>query len=356
MSIGDDGTTIPKQLPVTNLLAENSFGAIDISLRRLLTNSVRCVSDRLMIRSAGHMVYGTSAARDVRKLIPEVDAIQRAFDDRQKQKKIDSVTALAGKASSYQKRKLEYLEACKEHSGPFSNPHDIDEFLARCKAENRTRAYMKKAFKSEVNFARETYTKRPKTDDAFRIRDRTTNKDLSPEQYAQNLRTLFTNILAVAEVPTESVRGAIHKAVAAAGIGYLDSQSTPTVMASPTVENTCSIDSPPSFSINGNNFFINDFVAIAVVSDEQNKAWQLGMIDSLVDDCHASVSFFIPVPGRMGQKRVAFFAPEEEQVIIPTNSFIPLHPKVDRGKLNDTDVYIVSNHEDIDEVVPHILV
>ena len=31
---------------------------------------------------------------------------------------------------------------------------------------------------------------------------------------------------------------------------------------------------------------------------------------------YCNFSFFIPVPGRMGQKPVAFFAPEEEEQVI----------------------------------------
>ena len=314
------------------------------------------------------MIYGTSAAREVKKLIPEVESIQRAFDERQKQKKIDSLTALKGKASSYQKRKLEQLEACKEHDGPFSKPDDVTKFLARCEVEKRSAMYVKRALKSEVIYARETYTKRPKTDDAFRIRDRTTNKDLSSDQYALNLTTLFSNILAVAEVPSNIVKGAIHKAVAAAGIEFLGTEcphsvSSPTEadLAQPSVDAlaaqppvagsvvqpavaspsriTCSIDSPVPISNPDHTFFIHDYVAIATVDDRGSKSWKLGTIDS-VDDT-AKVSIYIPVPGRMGENRVD----------IPTNSFLPISPNVCQSKLNSEDVYIVSNHEELDEVL-----
>ena len=84
-----------------------------------------------MIRSAGHLVYGTNAARDVRKLIPGVESIQKAFDESQKQKKIDSLTALTGKANLYMKRKLAALEACREFGGPWTNPTHVDDFIAR---------------------------------------------------------------------------------------------------------------------------------------------------------------------------------------------------------------------------------
>ena len=158
-----------KQLPVTNLAAENSFGAIDIALRRLLTTSVRCVSDRLMIRSAGHAVFGTSAAREVKKKLPEVELIQKKFDDDQRERKIAAMTALTGKVSLYEKKKLEILDACKEHGGPFTKPEDIDQFQARCVAEGRNITYQKKALKAEVVHKRETFTKCSKTNNNFLI-------------------------------------------------------------------------------------------------------------------------------------------------------------------------------------------
>ena len=343
------------------MAAENSFGTIDINLRRLLTNSVKCVSDRLMIRSAGHMVYGTSAARDIKKLIPEVDSLQKAFDDEQKQKKIDSVTALKGKVHLYQKRKLLLLQACKAHDGPITNPNDVDKLIDRCREEKKPDTYIKKALKAEVTYARETYTKTPKTDDTFRIRDRLTNKDLTIEQYALNLKTLFSNIMAVATVPAEVVKGAIQRAVFHAGIEFISTEDTmqeagasnTDLGPSATESNpdlTCLIDSP-SFSINGFTVFISDYVAVGVVDEDGKKTWRLGMIDGVGSE-GAKVSFFIPVPGRMGVNRIVFFGPnEDESFDIPTNSFLPLAPNVETSRLDAKEVFVVQNHEELDKVL-----
>ena len=360
-----------KQLPVTNLAAENSFGCIDIALRRLLTTSVRCVSDRLMIRSAGHAVFGTSAAREVKKLLPEVEAIQKQFDDDQKKQKIASMTALTGKVSLYEKKKLEILDACKQHGGPFTKPEDIDHFQARCIAEGRSVAYQKKAYKAEVVHKRETFTKCPKTNNNFRIRCQTTKKDLTPQQLATNLKTLLSNIMAIAEVPNAVVKDAIQKAVVAAGIDFilnenLESEAQPSVdvLAQPSVavqqaagglpDTTCLVDSPNLKVIN-DQFFLNDFVAIATVDSQAKKTWSLGMIDDYNGKDIASVSFFKPVPGRMGENRVAFFGPEEEEEIdVPTNSILPLAPSVNESVLNGEQVFIIENHEEIDELVEKI--
>ena len=81
------------------------------------------------------------------------------------------------------------------------------------------------------------------------------------------------------------------------------------------------------------------------------------MIDGYDGKDIASVSFYQPVPGRMGEKRVAFFGPEEEEEIdVPTHSFLPLAPRVNESVLNGEQVYIVENHEDLDDVVKEISV
>ena len=276
------------------------------------------------------------------------------------------MTALKGRASLYQKNKLAQLEACKEHDGPFTKPDDIRNFLVRCTAGNKSSAYVKKALKAEVSFARENYTKRPKSDDVFRIRDRTTNKDLTPDQYANNLTTLFSNILSVAEVPFPLVRGALEKALSTAGLDFVTSECSEVAAApseasreeSPSVANpsnlTCSVDSPAPIHVNRKDYFIGDYVSIAV-SSEEGKTWQLGMIDDFPDSKIARISFFIPVPGRMGDKRVAFFPPvEDEEKDIPTNAFLPLSPKIDGVTMDGRDVYVVSNHEQLDAVLMEV--
>ena len=55
--------------------------------------------------------------------------------------------------------------------------------------------------------------------------------------------------------------------------------------------------------------------ATATVDSQAKKTWSLGMIDDYNGKDIASVSFFKPVPGRMGENRVAFFGPEEEEEI-----------------------------------------
>ena len=273
----------------------------------------------------------------------------------------------------YQKKKLAMLEACKQHGGPFSKPNDIHEFLARCKAENQNESFIKKALKSEVTYARETLTKRPKTDDAFRIRDRTTNKDLTSEQYATNLDSLFSNILAKANVSFDVVRGALQKAVTAAGIEFVStdsveiaeagpSEASPTNIAEPSAAEpsaaTCSLQSPVStpLILNDTPFYINDFIAIGLVNSQGQRSWCLGMIDDEPMPDETKVSFFVPIPGRMGENRVAFYEPMEDALVVPTNSFLPLPPTVNQSLLDSKTVFIVVNHEDLDQVLVELSV
>ena len=179
------------------------------------------------------------------------------------------------------------------------------------------------------------------------------------------LVSLFSNILSIAEVPSQVVRGALEKAVSTAGMEFLTCDATaveaaPSV-ASPEVSNqvespigiTCSIDSPP-VPINHNEFFISDFVAIAMNNDG-GKTWQLAMIDEFLNSSMAKLSFFIPVPGRLGDKRVAFFPPiEDETVDIPVTAFLPLLPLVTSGTIESNDIFSVNNHEELDEVLKEV--
>ena len=225
----------------------------------------------------------------------------------------------------------------------------------------------------------------PKASELFRIRDKTTGKDMTASQYALNLKTLFSNIMAVASVPADAVKGAIQKAVTHAGIEFMSAHdeddavaspgsghgsepseavmvvSEPTVVSSseapsvansqerPSVANSqtaCSIDSPA----NEIPFFIHDYVAVGVTNGEDEKTWRLGVIDEL-HSTGAKVSFFVPVPGRMGENRVVFFPPiEDEAYDIPTNSFLPITPTVATSSLDSKEVFVVQNHEEIDEL------
>ena len=194
---------ILEKLPVHNLAAENSFGSDDSLTRRLNTTSRNAVSDRMVIKSAGSSIFGTSEARKIKCYLPKLKEIQKKFDDKQAKKREESIVAKEAQAGLYEKRKLKLLTDCREHLGPCTKPSDVTELYDRFKDQP---VYLKKCLKAEVAYARETYTKTPKTDDVFRIRDRTTNKDLTNKQYTANLKTLFSNILAVNEVPTAAVK------------------------------------------------------------------------------------------------------------------------------------------------------
>ena len=166
-------------MPVTNLRAENEFGSIDNLLSRLMTTSIRVVSDHRVLRTSGSMIYGSGLARGMGKYKSKIKHLQTTFEEKQLEKKREDVLALEGKAELFAKRRLSLLDSCKQHGGPFSSPSDVVSFVSQQEKDGASESMIKKALKAEVVYARETLTKRPKTDDVFRIRDRTTNKDLT---------------------------------------------------------------------------------------------------------------------------------------------------------------------------------
>jgi hypothetical protein len=132
---------------------------------------------------------------------------------------------LKGKAGVYRKKKaLIFYKGVKNILALFLNPTDVLNFQEKCRPEKWAEAEMKKVLKDEVAYARETITKRPKTDDVFRIRDRLTNKDLSSEKFFMNMKCLYDDIFSVADVGITDVRSALAKAKAAAGIAAIPSR------------------------------------------------------------------------------------------------------------------------------------
>ena len=204
------------------------------------------------------------------------------------------------------------------------------------------------ALKAEVSFAKETLTKRPKVDDCFRIRDRTTNKDLTSNQYAENLSALFSNIHAVAEVPKDMLKQAMLKATLAAGIEYIavgDSSEAESMEVDPT----SSIHSPGVLETDETpQHFESELIAFAT-KNEHGRSWFLAMVDTVHSSQDMEVSPYIPVPGRLGENRVAFFPPEEDTAFQSDgSSILPIPPIVSQQMLNGSLVYVVNNHEEVD--------
>ena len=352
----DDVSAIPQdkaaKMPVTNLRAENEFGSIDILLGRLRTTSVRLVSDHRVLSTSGGMVYGSGLARSMGQYKSQIKALQTDFEEKQLQKKRDDVMAMEGKVESFAKRRLALLEACKQHEGPFSSPADVTNFVSRCEQDGVSEGERKKALKAEVMYARETLTKRPKTDDVFRIRDRTTNRDLTSSQFKENLVALFSNVLAVADVAEDVVKIAIEKAKGAVGIGYFSSDKVASQDASSAELDLPVAPCTPTSSMHSPNHsqehMLFERVAFAFVNAAGEKDWCLAMVDS-----HSAgnfeLSLFRPVPGRLGSKRVAFFPPDETHLVSATSSdILPIPVVVSESKLDKDLVFVVHNHEEID--------
>ena len=354
----DKVSSIPKdkleKMPVTNLRAENEFGSIDTILTRLTTNSVRLVSDHRVLRTAGGLVYGTGIAREMGPYKERLKLVPSAFDEKQLKHKEDNLKVLSGKARQYEKRNLQLLDVCKSAGGPFTTPDQVTAYVTESREKGLLEAGIKKVLKANVMYDRETMTKRPKTDDVFRIRDRATHKDLTADQFRDNLVTLLSNILAVADVPNDLVQKALDKAATAVGIQYIcDAQNDVTAESLVEVEEqtdaTGLIDSPNS------DHCMMEHVAFAFVDDSGKKTWCLSMVECIKGE-EIELSLCKPVPGRMGEHRVAFFPPEEDEMITAKSSdILPIPLIISESMLGSDTVFIVNNHEEVDgflKVVP----
>ena len=116
------------------------------------------------------------------------------------------------------------------------------------------------------------------------------------------------------------------------------------------------MDSPTEFA-SGSEFLPAEMVAVAITDEKQQKAWQLAVIDSVLPHGKLIVCFFVPVPGRMGEKRVAFNSPEDEiPCEIEASSVLPIPPIVTQQPLHGKLVSIVNNHEELDDCLDAVLV
>ena len=79
------------------------------------------------------------------------------------------------------------LETLKKLGGPFTNPRDVAKLMrSRITDEKNQRLYV------EVRYARDTSLSHPKNSSLFRLKSN--HKNLSSEQYANNLKMYLYNV------------------------------------------------------------------------------------------------------------------------------------------------------------------
>ena len=167
---------------------------------------------------------------------------------------------------------------------------------------------------------------------------------------------LFSNVLAVADVPEDVVKLAIEKAKVAVGIGHSPSEreegdsSSQTGVSSP-VGPPCSTGSEHSPKEVVHEHLLFERVAFGFVNASGKKDWCLASIDSLSSEGF-QLSLFRPVPGRLGASRVAFFPPDEAHLVSATASdILPVPVVVSESMLDKDLVFVVHNHEEVDGVL-----
>ena len=94
-----------------------------------------------------------------------------------------------------------------------------------------------------------------------------------------------------------------------------------------------------------------DRVAFGFLNESKKKTWRLAMIDSKTPLGY-ELSLFVPVPGRMGENCVAFYAPNEDELVTAVSSDrLPIPLIVTESMLDGKQVFIVNNHEEVDAVL-----
>jgi hypothetical protein len=206
---------------------------------------------------------------------------------------------------------------------------------------------MKAALKSEILYARETFTKRAKTDECFCI----TNCDIKSYQFVENISALFSSILAVATVPNDAME-AIVRATSPLGIEAvaLPDPKEPSLVSEN--DSTCFKHSPLNIAVvNVNDLLPHQFIA-HVTEDNGKLIWNLAQIDSISVSGELEISIF----PQIGELCVAFGMPTEpendnEIFIADPHLVLPIPPIITESTVNGSTIYVVYNHEELDMVL-----
>jgi hypothetical protein len=139
------------------------------------------------------------------------------------------------------------------------------------------------------------------------------------------------------------VRDAIGKATDAAGFSNEQTPSSDEMHDPSTIH---------SFTKGEVKFSVSDYVAIADKDQSGCRTWYLGVIHKIISSSTLEIIIFSP----MGNNRVSFLHPEEDEIIeVVSDCILPLSPSITQSVVDDETFFVCSNHEELDILLNQLL-
>ena len=172
--------------PVNNLAMERMLGTADYRLPKLQT--LQAVSRSIVLGKTGKLrASSDSTFRSFRNEAEKKAEVTLKWNDSMKEKFAKGLDEKRIVAHQQERKRLDMLEELKLVGGPFTNADEVQAFLDDDSVKNDTR---KKRLKLEIQFARDSSTTLPKSDQIFRIMVVLPNKkrrDKNAAEYAESL-------------------------------------------------------------------------------------------------------------------------------------------------------------------------
>ena len=172
--------------PVHNLAMERQCGTTDHRLKKLQT--LGAVARSMIIQRTKDLLNETTTSfRSFEAETEKRRLLELEWSSKMKQKFSDGAEAKQVDAAISEKKRLALLDGLKKAGGPFT---DADEVKAYIASSDYPEPVKKLRMKAEIQFARDSTTRLPKTYPLFRIQVTLPNKkrrDKTSEEYAEAL-------------------------------------------------------------------------------------------------------------------------------------------------------------------------
>lgn len=178
------------QTPVHNLEMERQCGDTDQRLKKKA--SLDPVARGTVLKETSKL--RTNINSDFRKMgsvVKQLDEIKFKWKLRQQELQAVGLSKKEANNLRIENRKLNILEKLKTQGGPFTSEEEISAYLSTTKDDYKLKS---QRMRDEVTYARDTSLSLPKSSPVFHIFSTEGGKRrmLSPEQFAQNLKTLLS--------------------------------------------------------------------------------------------------------------------------------------------------------------------
>ena len=138
----------------------------------------------------------------------KIDEVKREWSERQRELQALGLNNKQAQKLNKDNRKLADLAILRQQGGPFVTPEEIDAYMA----SNIPVEEKQKRLRTEVRYARDSALSFPRNHPVFRIMDTSTKpyKLLSPQKFAENLKTFLNKCTGKTYITLDEFRAAIQ--------------------------------------------------------------------------------------------------------------------------------------------------